>query len=119
MSYAADILRTIDELPPLPQASLQLLRIVNDSEFERDDLVRIVSMDPPLTAKVLGLCNSSLFALRHQVTTVHEAIGFIGAANLAKIVVSTCMSSYYKDGDSGYSAKPGETWEHSVACAIS
>lgn len=118
MSSATSVLDAIQELPPLPQNSVQILRLVNSPEFDREELVQLVSMDPALTARIIGLCNSSLFGLRQEVSTVSQAVGYLGSANLARLVVASCMAGYYKEVDDGYSAEPGEIWRHSVATAI-
>lgn len=105
-------------MPPLPEVAYRVLQIVNDAEFSTDELVGVVRTDPALTARILKLCNSSIYALPKEVTSVSDAIAYLGIRNLVKLVVVTCTASYYRNTDAGYFMRPGEIWRHSIACGI-
>ncbi len=75
MNHTDEILRIIDTMPPLPEVAYRVLQIVNDPEFSTDALVAVVRTDPALTARILKLCNSSLYALPREITNVSDAVG--------------------------------------------
>ena len=118
MEPAQDLFEIIERMPPLPDAAVQILSIVNDPEYSLDGLVSVVRTDPTLTARILRTCNSSLFSLNRKVSSVSEAVSFLGTRNLVKIVVATCTSAYYRRSGSGIYMSPMEIWRHSIACGI-
>ena len=105
-------------MPPLPEVALKVLRIVKDPEYRMEDLVSVVKTDPSLTARILKLCNSSLFSLNFEVTTVAEALSFLGTRSILQIVISTCTRSFFKKTCTGSYLDPQGIWRHSVACAL-
>lgn len=118
MTQLAQVQSQIDLIPPLPEVAMRVLEIVNDPEFRIDSLVAVVRTDPTLTGRLLKLCNSSMYALPREVTSVSDAVGFLGTRTLVKLVVAACAQRYYKDADSGYHDRPGTIWRHSVCCGI-
>lgn len=118
MEPAKDLFEVIDRMPPLPDVALQVLSIVNDPEYSLDALVQVVRTDPTLTARILKTCNSSLFSLQRRVSSVSEAVSFLGTRNLVKIVVATCTKSYFQRSGTGLYLSPREIWRHSIACGI-
>ena len=118
MSNTSEITRIIDTMPPLPEVAYRVLQIVNDPEFSTDALVAVIRTDSTLTERILSLCNSNLFGLPRQITSVSDAVAYIGIRSLVKLVLVACTASYYRNVDAGYSLRTGEIWKHSIACAI-
>jgi HD-like signal output (HDOD) protein len=57
------IFENADNLPTLPGIALKLLEAVQDADSDMDEIGRILSTDPPLSAKVLKIVNSSFYSL--------------------------------------------------------
>ncbi len=62
-----------DQLPILPMAANQLLKLINDNNYEMEELGLVVEKDPALTAKLLALANSAMYGVI-KITTIKEAI---------------------------------------------
>lgn len=118
MNHTGEITRIIDTMPPLAEVAYRVLQIVNDPDFSTDALVAVIRTDPTLTERIITLCNSNLYGLPRKITSVSDAVAYIGIRSLVKLVVVACTASYYRNVDAGYSLRTGETWKHSVACAI-
>ncbi|MCC6671616.1 MAG: HDOD domain-containing protein [Planctomycetes bacterium] len=118
MNALSRIQAIVSHIPPLPAVALKIMQVIADPEFSLDRLVRIVRTDPALTARILKLCNSSLFSLPREVTTVSDAVAYLGTRNVLKLVVVSCAGPYFREVDKGYLCRAGEIWRHSVACAI-
>ncbi len=115
MANLAQIMRTLRTMPPLPEVASRVLAIVGDPEFSLDALVAVVRTDPALTARILKLCNSSLFGLREEVRSVGDAVAYIGSRNLVKLVLATCTGSYFADDATSSYADPTQLWRQAVA----
>src|SRR5207237_1434487 len=101
----------------LPNVAQRVLQIVRDPEYSIDTFVCVVKTDPALTSRILRLCNSSLFGVSREVTTVGDAVAYIGTRNVVKLVLVTCTANYFKAARGTGFASPRELWRHSMACA--
>ncbi len=76
------------KIPPLPAAVNQLLAEINRSEPNIDRLVKLISADPEITAKVIKTVNSSLYSPRVPVADVKRAVTMLGLAQIRSIVLA-------------------------------
>lgn len=112
-----EIVQGLDDLPALPAAVLELLRSVDEDDVDVAVLAEKVSHDPALTAKTLRLANSSLYGLQVKVSSVQQAITYLGfqtTRNLIKAVAITrCFTGTHCAGFNHEAF-----WRHAIACAI-
>jgi two-component system cell cycle response regulator len=71
---------TSTQLPSLPTAAVDLLEASKNSSADVNEVIRIIRMDPALTARILRATNSSFFALRNEITSIERAIPLLGAS---------------------------------------
>lgn len=67
-------LKKIDRLPVMPSIAADLLKLQANPDATVDDMVRIISHDPALTAQTLRYANASLFGFSGQISNLHDAI---------------------------------------------
>ncbi|MCU1427357.1 MAG: hypothetical protein JWL83_1357 [Actinomycetia bacterium] len=72
------ILGRVDSLPSAPQATVALNRLLDQEEVAIDDVADVIATDPAMAAKLLQLVNSAFFGLARQVTTVRQAVAYLG-----------------------------------------
>ncbi len=61
-------------LPTLPTVSIEALMVINDYNSSADDLVKVISKDTSLTARLIRYANSPLYSGAYAVTSVKPAI---------------------------------------------
>lgn len=108
----------VQDLPPLPDLALRLMRMCQDPEVPPREIVEVIKHDPAITMKVLRLCNSPFYGLPRQITSLQEAMIYIGTDALVNFVLAGCLASYCQDENEGYGLEKGELWRHSVGTAI-
>ena len=108
----------LDLPPPSPVLSVLLARI-DDPRHTLRDLTEVIRLDPGLTAAVLKLSNSALYARRGSlVGTIDDAVLRIGESDLIRIVVGR-MSRWIADSDTdGYGLARENLWKRALMCAI-
>lgn len=112
-----DILRKELQLPALPQVFLELQQAINAPNTSADDLARIISQDPSLTAFLLRMVNSAFYSLPIQIDTITRAVTVVGVNQLTTLAVGTSVLSLFKD-------IPPEMlnmerfWKHSITVGI-
>jgi len=117
MSKLVQIMRTLRSMPPLPDVASRILAIVRNPEYSIDGLVAVVRTDPALTTRILKLCNSSMFGLSQPITSVSDAVAYLGSRNLVKLVLVSCTASYFKNLPPNAYADPGLLWQQTLACS--
>ncbi|WP_044346977.1 HDOD domain-containing protein [Dethiosulfatarculus sandiegensis] len=118
MSLIKRILKQVDHLPGVPAVLQQVLSLVNDPEFSFEELVEVVRVDPGITAHVLKVCNSPYYGLTRKVSSLQQAMTYLGVNKVVDIILTSEVVSYYKNDQTGYRLKGGELWRHSVAVAL-
>jgi HD-like signal output (HDOD) protein len=113
-----DLIKKVDDLPPMPDIVVRLLHASRDPETSTHEMVELIKHDPALTFKVLRLCNSSYYGLPRKINSIQEALVYIGTDTLVNFILAGCLSSFYQQAQNGYGMERGDLWRHSVGCAI-
>ena len=100
------------------EAGTPLLEIVSDPEWELEDLVDIINLDPALTGRLLRIANSAASASQTRIQTVEDAAMRLGAGQVVSLAVAAAVRDHMNDSMPEYGAAAGELWRHSVAAAL-
>ena len=79
---------TLDKLPSVPTTYLALTQAMARSNLSMAEVVKILEQDPAMCAKVLQLVNSAYFGLSHRLTSLRQAVTYLGLELLASLVLS-------------------------------
>jgi two-component system, cell cycle response regulator len=111
------LVERLDNLPTMPGVVLRIIEAVKNENTSLDALGKILSMDPPLSGKILGLINSAFYALPAKVTSVSHAAQLLGLNTVKKVALSFSLLRLVKankEGEFNY----GEFWRDSVRAAV-
>ncbi len=111
-----DIVRSLVDLPSLPAVVMELLTAIDQEDVDISVLAKKVSHDQALTAKTLRLANSSLFGLQVKVTTIQQAITYLGFQTTRNLITAAAVTGCFPEGQCpGFNDKA--FWRHSIATA--
>ncbi|WP_373988919.1 HDOD domain-containing protein [Duganella sp. BuS-21] len=111
-----DVVRTLDDLPSLPAVVMELLNSIDQDDIDISVLAKKVSYDQALTAKTLRLANSSLYGLQVKVTTIQQAITYLGFQTTRNLITAAAVTGCFVEGHCpGFDHKA--FWRHSIATA--
>lgn len=72
---------------PVPRGQImQLIQYILVDDVQIDKLTQLISVNPALTAQLLGLVNSSFFGFRQPVKTISDAVVAVGLENLRNLI---------------------------------
>ncbi len=111
-------LNGIQHLPPTPAVMVKLLRIFKQAEPDLDEVVKLISHDPSLTAEVLKRCNSAYFAGENSVTDIFEAISRLGFYEVYRAVVLISGVRTMSLQTIAAGVRVEELWHHSLATGV-
>jgi len=71
-----------EDLPTLPAAAMELVRICKDADASFEELSRVVALDPGLASKILRVANSASYNRGHDITNLTRACVVLGLKTL-------------------------------------
>ena len=83
-----DISKKIGRLPTLPGVAMKILRAMGRDTPDIREISEIISLDAPLSAKVLKMVNSPFYGLSNKITSVHQAMVYLGLNTVKNLALS-------------------------------
>ena len=106
----------VQDLPSLPAVVMELLSSIEQEDIDISVLAKKVSYDQALTAKTLRLANSSTYGLQVKVTTIQQALTFLGFQTTRNLITAAAITGCFPSGRcEGFHDKA--FWRHSIATA--
>ncbi len=118
MSDIKSIIKKIDHLTPIPQVASKVMSIAEDPKSSMYDLSKVIIYDTAVTANLLKVVNSAYFGLPEKVDSVHQAIVYLGMAQVVDLVLLSASGENLQTAQEGYDLEAGELWKYSVSSAI-
>jgi HD-like signal output (HDOD) protein len=78
----------LDKLPSVPHTYAELTCAASRPDVAITDLAAIIERDPAMTVKVLQLVNSAYFGLPQQLSSVRQAVSYLGADLLKALALT-------------------------------
>jgi putative nucleotidyltransferase with HDIG domain len=114
---APEIINKVKNLPPISQAALKLVSLLEQASISNDEVVQVIKCDNVLTAKLLRACNSPYFGLEEPVSSVDQAVLMLGHQQILHIVLTLAFGSAMVVPLPGYAVEASELWQHSLITA--
>jgi len=114
---ANELVAKVKNLPPISQAALQLVNLLDEPAVSNEDVVQVLKYDNVLTAKLLRACNSPYFGLEEPVSSVDQAVLILGHHQILHIVLTLAFGGAMAVPLTGYAVESNELWRHSLTSA--
>ncbi len=111
------VLLRIEEISTLPQVAIQVVEVVNDQDSGAAELKDVIEADAALSARILRCVNSSAYATRTEVTSLQQAIAYLGLNQIRNLAVTASVSDFFKREDSIGPYSRSQLWRHLVSTA--
>ena len=118
MLQTIDITARIQKMAPLSPAAAEILGIMGRRNHELTELVTAIESDAVLTASVLRYVNSANLNLNRELSTVREAVSFLGDARTTSIALASAGKELFNTALEGYRGSRGDLGRHSLATAV-
>lgn len=112
-----DLLKRSAAIPSMPQVATRFLEIVQDPDFNYQEVVEVLSTDPGTASEILRLANSALFGVTRQVTVLSQAVTLLGIKRVRSLVLGRyIVDSINQKNCTGIDAQ--YYWRRSLATAV-
>lgn len=117
MMTAPELVAKVKNLPPVSNAALRLVSLLEQPAVSNTEVVQALKCDNVLTAKLLRACNSPYFGLAEPVSSVDQAVFILGHQQILHIVLTLAFGSAMVVPLPGYAVEASELWRHSLVTA--
>lgn len=73
-----EMIKKCAAVPSIPQVVTRFLEVMQDPDFDYNDLAKVLSADPGTVSEILRLCNSAFFGVRQKVASLRHALTLLG-----------------------------------------
>lgn len=110
-------LDNVRDLPVMPEVAAKVLNLAEGKlEISFKQLEAIIRVDPALTAKILKIANSAMYARQREVKSLQTAITLLGFKNIRSLVLLISAANMFPR--LAKSAFHREYWCHSLVSAV-
>lgn len=86
----------IKDIPVMPQVATKVLQLQEDNlDISFKELEKIILLDPAITARILKVANSALYARQREIKNVQQAITLLGFKMIKSMILLVCASNIY------------------------
>ncbi len=113
-----EILKSVKSVPALSPGAGQLLDVLGGGQYEISDIVQVIENDSALTVNVLKVVNSASMGLRREITSVHQAVAFLGDTKVIGIALASAGGDTFNAELAGYHGDRGMLGKHCLWTAL-
>ncbi|HUX12699.1 MAG TPA: HDOD domain-containing protein [Spirochaetia bacterium] len=104
-------------MPVMPDIASRILAMADERlEISFKELEGIIKVDAGLSAKILKIANSAIYARQREITSIQMAITLLGFKNIRSLVMLVAASNFGKSARK--SAFYQSFWRHSIHSAF-
>lgn len=111
------VIDAIKDVPPLPDVVVEVMRITRNPNTTAKQLTQVISKDQGLTGNVLRLCNSAYYGIPRTISSLNQAVMYLGFHTVRNLVLTCSIHSFYNPRAKIYGYERGGLWIHVLACA--
>ena len=105
-------------MPSLSTTAIKVLETCNDPRATANDIQRIISLDPILTARVLKLINSAYYSIGVPITSLTRATVMLGLNTVKNLALSFAILENLRSKVSFLVFSPDDFWTHSLCVGV-
>lgn len=108
----------IDQLAVLPHVVFKVLELSGNMDAPSSELERAIIVDPGFSSKLLTMANSSYYGLPRKVTSIKEALVFLGFRQVRNLAMTVGVFDLFVGKTDKESLRRREWWRTSVDAAV-
>lgn len=112
------ILSKAGELSVLPQVVCQVVEAASNQDTSAKTLEATIQVDPGFSAKLIAQANSAYFSLPNKVSSIREAVMFLGLDEIRRIAMTVGVFDMFVGKTDEESLRRRAWWRHSLDTAV-
>lgn len=112
------LLGSLGALPSPPGSYAAITEELTRPQADSQSVAEIIERDPGCTTKLLQLVNSAFFGLARSVTSVRDAVTYLGVGSVRNVVLAAEVADLFRCESPELAAAAMEIGRHSTAVAV-
>jgi putative nucleotidyltransferase with HDIG domain len=112
------VLSNVGEIAVMPQVVYKIIELTGDTMTAAQEIESAIAIDPGFTSKVLMLVNSAFYALPRKMTSIREAVTFLGYKTVRQLAMTVGVFDMFVGKADAGSLRRRTWWRHSIDTAI-
>ncbi len=112
------ILRSVGDLPPMPQTVFKVREVIGSQNSSFKELADILETDQAIATRVLKMANSAYYGMSGKVSSIQHASVVLGHKTIGELMTMASTSSLIGNNLDGYGLDAGDLWRHSLGVAF-
>jgi HD-like signal output (HDOD) protein len=108
--------RNLNSLPAMPVIAQKLMALKLDSDEGEREMMLLISQDPMISAKIIGLANSPLLGTTRKISAVKDAAMLLGLTRVKSVATGIAVMSLVSKPIGRFD--PQELWLHNMGVAF-
>jgi putative nucleotidyltransferase with HDIG domain len=110
------LIANVKDLPPMPAVVMKAMEMTLDADASVHNLQLLISQDQALSAKILKIVNSAMYALRREVSTVSHAVAVLGIDTVKSVIMAASVERVFQSAkDLGTKLMTDHSWGTALA----
>lgn len=118
MSQLKNIIDRVDEFPTLPTIYATLSDVMANPRSTASDVAMVISKDQSSASKVLKTANSPMYGFIGRITTITQAIIYIGFEEVKNLVIALSIINLFSKMKTIDNFNPIDLWKHSIGVGV-
>jgi HD-like signal output (HDOD) protein len=106
------------EIAVLPQVVYKIMEMTSSTDSSAALLEKAIVIDPGFSAKILTQANSAYYALPRKVTSIREAVAFLGFRAVRQLAMAVGVFDLFVGKTDRESLRRRAWWRHSLDTAV-
>jgi len=103
-------------IPTLPSVVTRILELSSKPDVKVEEVADAILTDKVLTARMIRLVNSAFWGIRRRITSIREAIVYLGLHQIRSIVLTTSLFNSFPSKNPFFDIR--RIWEHGLGVAM-
>ena len=112
------IVSRINEIAVLPHVVYKVLELSATTDTAASALERAIVIDPGFSTRLLTLANSAFYGLPRRVTSIREAVTFLGFKQIRQLAMTVGFFDMFVGKNDRESLRRRAWWRHSIDTAV-
>lgn len=111
-------LENVENLPTLSAVVQQIQALVASPRSNMSQIATVIARDQAIAARVVRLINSAFYGLGGRVTSIQQAIVFLGINTVKNLVMGVSVIKAFSRQENASLFDREKFWLHTFACAL-
>ncbi|MEJ2404488.1 MAG: HDOD domain-containing protein [Candidatus Thiodiazotropha sp.] len=100
------------ELPSMPDITIRIAKVIQDSNTDSEDIARVLQADPTVAAKIINVVNSAAYRGKTQIDNLPDAVTRLGRSVTHNLVISFALSKLFHSRSQDLKQRMLKLWKH-------